>query len=188
MVVRVGPATSSPRAEGWQKVVVITTLGNYSRGVITVSGIKVFSTIGTQRCKSKLDILCAKRQDLIRNRNFDFPLALGSSGEPIPEDYPEMLFEGQKLRELIARTPNEIELRNEYGRCCRTLSSAEALGLNLDLFVAVGNLRRIKFLRRRTQKFVLNAGSHTTRRLKDEAGINIAHPLVREHRPFQGNS
>ena len=84
--------------------------------------------------------------------------------------------------EIICRTPNVIELRNEYGRCCRTLSSAEALVLDLDLFVGVGNRRRIRFLRSRTQQFTLNAGSHTTQRLKGEAEVNIAHPLVREHR------
>jgi hypothetical protein len=93
-----------------------------------------------------------------------------------------MLFEGQELREIISRTSNEIELRNEYGRCCRFLSSAEALALDPDLFVGVGNRRRIRFLRSRTQKSVLNAGSHTTQRLKGEAEVNIAHPLVREHR------
>ena len=48
-----------------------------------------------------------------------------------------MLFERQELREIICRTPNVIELRNEYGRCCRTLSSAEALVLDLDLFVGI---------------------------------------------------
>ena len=94
-----------------------------------------------------------------------------------------MLFEGKALRELIARTPNGIELRNAYGRCCRMLSNAEALALDLDLFVGVGNRRRLRFLRWRTQKFAVNAGSHTTQRLKGEAGINIAHPVVREHRP-----
>lgn len=94
-----------------------------------------------------------------------------------------MLFEREELREIICRTPNEIELRNEHGRCCRTLSSAEALALDLDLFVGIGNRRRIRFLRWRTRKFTLNAGSHTTQRLKGEAGVNIAHPLVREHRP-----
>ena len=73
-----------------------------------------------------------------------------------------MLFEGQQLRDLIARTPNEIELRNTHGRCYRTLSTVEALALDLDLFIGVGNLRRIRFLRSRTQKFPLNAGSHTT--------------------------
>lgn len=46
-----------------------------------------------------------------------------------------MLFEGKQLRELIARTPNEIELRNAHGRCCRLLSRDEALALDLDLFV-----------------------------------------------------
>ena len=99
-----------------------------------------------------------------------------------------MLFEGQQLRELIARTPNEIELRNTYGRCYRTVSSDEALTLNLDLFIGIGNLRRIRFLRCRTRKFSLNAGSHTTQRLQGDGGINIAHPLVREHRPVRGTS
>jgi hypothetical protein len=96
-----------------------------------------------------------------------------------------MLFEGQELREIIARTPNEVELRNEHGRCCRILSSAEARALDLDLFVGIGNRRRIRFLRWRTRKFAVNAGSHTTQRLKGEAGVNIAHPLVREHRPVR---
>jgi hypothetical protein len=93
-----------------------------------------------------------------------------------------MLFEGEQLRELIGRTPGEIELRNEYGRCCRTLFATDALALDLDLFVGVGNRRRIKFLRPRTEQFCLNAGSHTTQRLKGEAGENLAHPLIREHR------
>ena len=96
-----------------------------------------------------------------------------------------MLFERQELREVIGRTPNEIELRNEHGRCCRILSSAEALLLDLDLFVGIGNLRRIRFLRWRTRNFTLNAGSHTTKRLKGEAEMNIAHPLVREHRTIR---
>src|SRR5215469_11655810 len=93
-----------------------------------------------------------------------------------------MLFEGQELREIISRTPNEIELRNAHGRCCRFLSNTEALALDLDDFVGIGNRRRIRFLRSRTRKFTLNAGSHTTQRLKAEAGMNIAHPLIREHR------
>ena len=96
-----------------------------------------------------------------------------------------MLFEGQELREVIGHTSNEIELRNEHGRCCRFLSSAEALALDLDLFVGIGNRRRIRFLRSRTRKFAVSAGSHTTHRLKGVAGVNIAHPLVREHRPVR---
>jgi hypothetical protein len=99
-----------------------------------------------------------------------------------------VLFEGQELRELIARTSNEIELRNAYGRCCRTLSSAEALALDLDLFIGIGNRRRIRFVRSRTQKYALNAGSHTTQRLKGEARLNISHPLVREHRSVRPKS
>jgi hypothetical protein len=94
-----------------------------------------------------------------------------------------MLFDGAELRDMVDRTPDMIELRNEYGRCSRVLSRAEALALDLDLFVGIGNRRRIRFLRWRTRKFTLSAGSHTTQRLKGEAEINIAHPLVREHRP-----
>ena len=93
-----------------------------------------------------------------------------------------MLFDGEELRYMIGRTPGVIELRNVYGRCWRFLSNAEALALDLDLFVGIGNRRRMKFLRSRTQKFDVNTGSHTTQRLKGEAGVNIAHPLVREHR------
>jgi hypothetical protein len=93
-----------------------------------------------------------------------------------------MLIDGPELRQIVGRTLNAIELRNEHGRCCRILSSAEALFLDLDLFVGIGNRRRIRFLRRRIQRFAVNAGSHTTQRLKGEARLNIAHPLVREHR------
>jgi hypothetical protein len=56
-----------------------------------------------------------------------------------------MLFVGQELRELIARTANEIEVHNTYGRCCQVLSSAKALKLDLDQYVGVGNRRRIRF-------------------------------------------
>jgi hypothetical protein len=96
-----------------------------------------------------------------------------------------MLFEGEELRELISRTPNAIELRNEHGRCCRSLSVSDALALDLDLFIGIGNRRRIRFLRSRTREFAVNAGSHTTRRLKGEAGVNIAHPLHKEYRPVR---
>jgi hypothetical protein len=94
-----------------------------------------------------------------------------------------MLFEGQELREIIGRTANTIELRNPHGRCCRSLSCGEALALDLDLFIGVGNRRRIRFLRSRTLTFALNSGSRSTRWLKGELGQNIAHPLIREHRP-----
>ncbi len=97
-----------------------------------------------------------------------------------------MLFDGQELRDVISRTLNEIELRNEYGRCHRVLTSGEALNLDLNLFIGVGNRRRIRFIRSRTQKFAVNAGSRTTQRLKGEAEINIAHPLLREHRSIRG--
>ena len=97
-----------------------------------------------------------------------------------------MLFDDQELRDVLGRTQNAIELRNEHGRCYRIVSRDEALALNLDLFVGIGNRRRIRFLRHRTQAFKINTGSHTTQRLKDRRGVNIAHPLIREHRPTKG--
>jgi hypothetical protein len=93
-----------------------------------------------------------------------------------------MLFGGEELRDVISRTPNEIELRNEHGRCCRVLSIAEALALDLDLFIGIGNRKRIRFVRPRTQKYTINSGSRTTQRVKNDAGTNVAHPLIREHR------
>ena len=79
----------------------------------------------------------------------------------------KMLFDGQELRAILGTTSNDIELRNEYGGCHRKLSQEEALALDLDLFIGIGNRRRIRFLRLRTQKYRLNAGSHTTQRPKN---------------------
>ena len=62
----------------------------------------------------------------------------------------------------------------------------DALALDADLFVGIGNRRRIRFLRPRTSTTILNAGSHTTQRLQDGAGVNIAHPLIKEHRQIPG--
>jgi hypothetical protein len=98
-----------------------------------------------------------------------------------------VLFDGQELRAVLGTTDNEIELRNQHGRCQRTVSSEEALALDLDLFVGIGNRRRIRFLRLRTLQYALNAGSRTTQRLKNAAGNHIAHPLIREHRQARGN-
>ncbi len=167
-----------------KEIVAVTTLSNYSHLLVVpvAQGNSAHSSIKSQRqnstfsgqsyrIHSEIDILIS-------------PLALGSSGEQNRRSPPNnMLFDGQELSKIVGRTSNEIELRNEHGRCCRILSSAEALALDLDLFVGIGNRRRIRFLRRRTQKFAANAGSHTTQRLKGETGANIAHPLVREHRP-----
>lgn len=65
------------------------------------------------------------------------------------------------------------------------IEGGDGLALDLDLFVGIGNRRRVRFLRRRTQVFAVNAGSHTTQRLKSDAGAHIAHPLVREHRQLR---
>jgi hypothetical protein len=97
-----------------------------------------------------------------------------------------MLFDGQELRAVLNKTENEIELRNEHGRCHRMISRDEALAFDLDLFIGVGNRRRIRFLRLRSRTYSLNAGSRNTLRLKDSRGLNIAHPLIRQHRRPEG--
>ena len=97
-----------------------------------------------------------------------------------------MLFTGESLKEALGRTDRHVELRNDYGRHCRTLSAPEAMALDPDLFVGVGNRRRIRFLRPCTQHPVLNSGSRNTQRIKDDQGVRIAHPLMREHRPLRG--
>jgi hypothetical protein len=99
-----------------------------------------------------------------------------------------MVFTGPELSEVLGRSGNEIELRNQFGRCFRVLSRDEALTLDPDLFVGIGNRRRIRFLRPRESKTTLNAGSHTTHRMKDGFGANISHPLIREHRAIEGTN
>jgi hypothetical protein len=94
-----------------------------------------------------------------------------------------MMLDGRELRDVLGRTENAIELRNEYGRQYRMLSREEALALDLDRFIGIGNRRRVRFLRHRIQRFALNAGSRTTQRITDGSGKHIAHPLIREHRP-----
>lgn len=93
-----------------------------------------------------------------------------------------MLFEGQQLREMIQRASSNIELRNEYGRIYRTVSAAEAVALDLDNWIGIGNRRRLRFLRPRATGIIFNAGSRTTQRLKNEKGQHITHPSIREHR------
>jgi hypothetical protein len=74
------------------------------------------------------------------------PLAPGVIGERTGQERsPEVLLDGQELREVLAHTENTIELRNEYGRCYRVVSKREALALNLDLFIGIGNRRRLRF-------------------------------------------
>jgi hypothetical protein len=143
----VKPVAFAPRTEEPEEVVAVTTLSNYSQLVVTLCR---FGTSGhsldqaprhdstfpaqSYRIQSEIDILVS-------------PLDLGSSGDQTREESSKIvLFEGQQLREIMGRTPNDIELRNEHGRCCRLLSSAEALALDLDLFVGVGNRRRIRFI------------------------------------------
>jgi hypothetical protein len=99
-----------------------------------------------------------------------------------------MLFTGTDLTDVLDRSGNAIELRNQYGRCCRLLSRNEALALDPDLFVGIGNRRRIRFLRPRESNTHLNAGSHTTHRMNDGFGANISHPLIREHRTVPGTT
>ena len=79
-----------------------------------------------------------------------------------------MLFTGPELQEILGRSGDEIELRNEYGRCTRIMSRDQALSLDLGLFVGIGNRRRIRFLRPLTIRFAINAGSRTTQRLSND--------------------
>jgi hypothetical protein len=97
-----------------------------------------------------------------------------------------MLFTGGELSDVLRRSASEIELRNEHGRACEVISRDRALAIDPDLFVGVGNRRRIRFLRPRITKTIFNAGSQTTQRMKDGCGRNISHPLIREHRPTGG--
>ena len=97
-----------------------------------------------------------------------------------------MVFTGPELLDVLGHSGNKIELRNQYGRCCRVISRDEALALDPNLFVGIGNLRRIRFLRPLEFIAIFNAGSRTTQRLQDGSGVNIAHPLIKEHRPIQG--
>ena len=97
-----------------------------------------------------------------------------------------MLFTGSELSHVLARSATDIELRNQYGRCCRVISRDQALAFDLDLFVGIGNRRRIRFLRPRLPGSILNAGSRTTQRMNDGFGVKIAHPLIKEHRRLPG--
>ncbi len=97
-----------------------------------------------------------------------------------------MVLIGSELSDVLGRSGNEIELRNQYGRCCRILSRDQARELDPDLFVGIGNLRRIRFLRPREFRTSLNAGSHNTERMKGRGDVNIAHPLIKQHRPMAG--
>ena len=91
-----------------------------------------------------------------------------------------MLFDGPELRKIVGRNLNAIELRNEHGRCWRILSRAEALTLDLGLFVGIGS--RVRFLARWFQTFAVKAGSRTSQRLEGEARLSIVHSLVGKHR------
>src|SRR5262245_24782248 len=99
-----------------------------------------------------------------------------------------MVFNGLELADLLSRREIPIELRNEYGRCCRILTVNEAQALDVDLVVGVGNQRRLRFLRFRTRKYDLQAGSRTTSRITNESRKYYTSPMIREHRPCRGIS
>ena len=96
-----------------------------------------------------------------------------------------MMFHGQQLKEVLSRTETPIELKDGNGRTVRKISPALARRLDTGLFIGIGNLRRIRGMRPCTEQVGLNAGSRTTQRLKDAAGFNLAHPLIREHRTIR---
>lgn len=49
-----------------------------------------------------------------------------------------MLFAGAELANMLSRSNDGIELRNQFGRCLRLLSREQALALDMDLFVGIG--------------------------------------------------
>jgi len=93
-----------------------------------------------------------------------------------------MLFERQELREIICRTADVIELRNEYGRVAGHFPAPRHSFWIWTFSWAFGTGAAFGFLPLAYSEFHTQRGSHTTQRLKGEAEVNIAHPLVREHR------
>jgi hypothetical protein len=94
-------------------------------------------------------------------------------------------FEGTKLLDLIATTATPIEILDETGNLRGSLDQKTAAWLARNgRYVGVGNIRRIRHLRplgsvvdpRR-----LSAASRMTRRIRNDAGVIISAPWIREH-------
>ena len=73
-----------------------------------------------------------------------------------------MLFDADQLREILNCTPDGIEVRNDYGRCYRILSRAEALALDLALFIGipVTTVQVRTMVRARAGRFELGVWDH----------------------------
>ena len=96
-----------------------------------------------------------------------------------------MIFTGPELAEILSRSTNEIELRNLHGRCCRKISGVEALSLDSDLFVGIGNLRAHPFsTATRVPNDPQRPAAVRLGDLRTGAGKLISPPKVREHRPI----
>ena len=98
-----------------------------------------------------------------------------------------MQFEGEDLRGILNQQPDLVAIHDEggfpRGEPLNPLLAVKCL--NLDLFVGVGNRRRIRFLRGRTRTFSLNSGSHTTERRRDDWGIITGAPKSGlQHKPL----
>ena len=49
-----------------------------------------------------------------------------------------MLFDGQELKDIVSHLSKQIELRNEYDRCYKTISASQALSLDVTSSSASG--------------------------------------------------
>jgi expansin (peptidoglycan-binding protein) len=96
-----------------------------------------------------------------------------------------MILSGNELIEVLKRSQGPIKLKNEANRTVRMMSASQALDLGTDMFVGVGNRKRIRWIRPVTTSVTLNRGSVTTERIKNADGQHIAHPQIREHRPIR---
>ena len=158
------PVAFAPRTEEPEEVVAVTTLGNYSPTLKLVSNQELTGGLARLLRGKSWTNPAPTYKISSESCHSVSPLAPGVIGESRAQESPNMLFTGRELSDVLGRSGNEIELRNQYGRCCRVVSGDEAMGLDPDLFVGIGNLRRIRFLRPREFRTILNAGSQTTER------------------------
>jgi len=96
-----------------------------------------------------------------------------------------MVLTGNELFDVLRRTQSPIKLKNEANRTVRMLSASQAMELDREMYVGVGNRKRVRWIRPVTTLVTLNLGSVNTKRIKNADGQHIAHPQIREHRPVR---
>ena len=94
-----------------------------------------------------------------------------------------MQFDGPRLIDILGDQSEDVGVKSGSYGIVAVVSPSEALQLaETGLYFGVGNKRRIRFLRRVGASAVLNAGSRTTQRIRNEAGAVCAAPFHIEHR------